>query len=172
MVEELLDFSKFVSGKISMIKEQVDVEELVKQLKIQLSPRAERKNINFEVNIEGDLPQLVTDENRLKQVFINLLDNSFKFTPAGGNVSFDVSCKDNSLVFSIKDTGCGISSEELPHIKEKFFKGKNSNSSNGIGLSICDEIVKLMNGTFEVASVLDKGTEAIVTLPLNNGRGV
>jgi len=169
MVEELLDFSKFVSGKITMIKEQVDVEELVKQLKIQLSPRAERENINFEVNIEGEIPPLITDKNRLKQVFINILDNSFKFTPSGGKVLFNVMRKGNSLVFSIKDTGCGISSEELPHVKEKFFKGKNSNSSNGIGLSICDEIIKLMGGTFDITSELGKGTEVIVTLSLNNG---
>lgn len=168
MVEELLDFSRFVSGKITMIKERVDVEELVKQLKIQLSPRANRENINFEVAIEGELPQLITDANRLKQVFINILDNSFKFTPAGGSVYFNVMCKDNSLVFRIKDTGCGISPEELPHVKEKFFKGKNSNSSNGIGLSICDEIIKLMGGTFEIASVLNKGTEVVITLPCNS----
>lgn len=169
MVEELLDFSKFVSGKITMVKDEVDVEELVKQLRTQLLPRAERENINFKAFAEEQLPKLVTDKNRLKQVFINILDNSFKFTPAGGNVIFRVIHKDNKLVFIIKDTGCGISSEDLPRIKEKFYKGKNSKSRNGIGLSICDEIIKLMNGTFEITSETGKGTKTVITLPLAGG---
>lgn len=166
MVEELLDFSKFVSGKITIKKENVNMTEMMEHIKKQLMPRAERENINFKVDFGQDLPAVYTDENRLKQVFINILDNSFRFTPAGGEVTFTIQRNEDRLDFCIKDTGCGISPEELPRIKEKFYKGKNGKSRNGIGLSICDEIIKLMNGTFEIKSELNHGTETTVSLPL------
>ena len=105
------------------------------------------------------------DENRLKQVFINLLDNAFKFTPTGGSISLEAYYTEEAFFFRIKDTGCGIAEEELPKIKEKFYKGKSSKSQNGIGLSICDEIIRLMHGTLEIKSRTDQGTEVLITLP-------
>jgi len=166
MVEELLDFSKFVSGKITIKKENVDLKELINNIKFQLLPRAERENVAFEVVYPENLPIIISDENRLKQVFINILDNAFKFTPNSGRVIFKTEYDGKEIVFRIKDTGCGISSEELPRVKEKFYKGRNSNSQNGIGLSICDEIIKLMEGSLIIKSKIGKGTEVIVTLPV------
>ena len=110
---------------------------------------------------------MIVDSNRLKQVFINLLDNAFKFTGAGGNVLFSVLNDDKKVKFIIEDNGCGISEEDLPRVKEKFFKGKNSNSKNGIGLSICDEIIKLHNGEFNIYSKLGIGTKVEVIIPIN-----
>lgn len=169
MVEELLDFSKFVSGKAEMKYEKVDVSGLVQQIHKQLMPRAEKENIQFRVIMDEDLPHMVTDEDRLRQVFINILDNSFKFTPPGGEVVLSVRGRTGGLEFCISDTGCGIAEDELPRVKEKFFKGRNSNSKSGIGLSICDEIIRLLDGRFEIRSEIGKGTEVCVTLPLNRG---
>ncbi len=166
MVEELLDFSKFVSGKISLEKKEVNINEIIDHIKKQLTPRAMRDNIKFEVIAEEPMPIFCSDGNRLKQVFINVLDNAFKFTPAGGSVSLVASYRDGNFIFNIKDTGHGISAEDLPRVKEKFYKGRTSLSQNGIGLSICDEIISLMKGTFEIKSQLNKGTEIIITLPL------
>lgn len=166
MVEELLDFSNFTSGKVTLKREKVNIIDVVLQIKTQLMPRANRENIDFKVDFNEDIPFIFSDENRLKQVFINLLDNAFKFTPTEGSILLNLDIKDDRLIIRIKDTGCGIPTEELPRVKEKFFKGKSSNSQNGIGLSICDEIIKLMNGTFEINSELDRGTEIIITLPL------
>lgn len=166
MVEELLDFSKFVSGKITLKNAPVDVERLMDYIKTQLTPRAERDNIHFKVYCRcHDIPLFFSDENRLKQVFVNLLDNAFKFTREGGTVTFSVEKKLDKLFFIVTDNGCGISHQELPRVKEKFYKGKSSKSQNGIGLSICDEIVKLMKGEFKINSELNVGTEAIVILP-------
>lgn len=165
MVEELLDFSKFTSGKTTLKQERVNIIDVMLQIKIQLTPRALREGIDFKVELDEDVPFIISDENRLKQVFINVLDNSFKFTPMGGIVIMTLDLLENSLVIKIADTGCGIPAEELPRVKEKFFKGKSSKSQNGIGLSICDEIIKLMNGTFEIYSEVDKGTEVMITLP-------
>lgn len=166
MVEELLDFSKFVSGRIVLKKEPVNVAEIAAQIKKEMDPRAERENIKLDMDIAHDIPEIISDGNRLKQLFINLLDNSLKFTEPGGEIEIKGEMINNFLVFSIKDTGCGIPEDEIPKVKEKFYKGKNSKSQNGIGLSICDEIIKLMNGTFDIKSQVGKGTEVIITIPI------
>jgi signal transduction histidine kinase len=167
MVEELLDLSKFISGKITVNNEKVNVTEIIDHVKMQLMPRAENEGIEFIVQCEDGLPVIEADANRLKQVFINVLDNAFKFTEASGKVVFTANRTSGKLCFSIMDTGCGIPAEELPRVKEKFYKGKNSNSKNGIGLSICDEIIKIMEGTLEIKSEVGKGTEVIIALPLH-----
>jgi len=167
MVEELLDFSRFVTGEAALNREEINLKELVLYTYKQLAPRAERDGIQFDVEIDEGLPAVVTDGNRLKQVFINILDNSLKFTAAGGRVNFFAGVNGKNAVFRIKDTGCGIPPDELPRVKEKFFKGRNSKSRNGIGLSICDEIIRLMGGTLEISSEVSKGTEVTVTLPLS-----
>lgn len=169
MVEELLDFSRFISGEVVLEKKVVDLKELAGYIYKQLFPRAKREGIEFNVSCEEGLSRIISDENRLKQVFINILDNSFKFTPSGGKVLFTAGRKDDILIFQITDTGCGIPSDELPKVKEKFYKGRNSRSQNGIGLSICDEIVRQMEGTFEIKSKIGAGTEIFITLPLNEG---
>ncbi len=166
MVEELLDFSKFVSGKITLKKEEINMNSIIDHIRKQLTPRALRDNIDFQVIAEENMPFICSDENRLKQVFINVLDNAFKFTPSGGSVSLTASYENNKFTFIIKDTGLGISEEDLPKVKEKFYKGKTSKSQSGIGLSICDEIINLMMGTFEIRSEVDKGTEITITIPL------
>lgn len=166
MVEELLDFSRFVSEKVTIRHDPVNVEQVVKHIQKQLSPRAERESIHFDVLCPDEMPLLYTDENRLKQVFINILDNAFRFTPAGGSVTFSVEYRKDAFMFSVVDTGCGIAPDELPRVKEKFFKGKTGKSHNGIGLSICDEIVRLMKGTLDIRSRLHEGTEVRIVLPI------
>ncbi|QEK11885.1 cell wall metabolism sensor histidine kinase WalK [Crassaminicella thermophila] len=168
MVEELLDFSKFVSGKITLNKEKVIIEDLVKYIEKYMRPRASRDKINFMVDYDKDIPPMFMDKNRIKQVLINVLDNAFKFTDKGGMVSFYAKLEKNELIMSIKDNGCGISSEDLPKVKEKFYKGKNSKSKNGIGLSICDEIVKLHEGSLDIESELNKGTIVNIRLPIES----
>jgi signal transduction histidine kinase len=169
MVEELLDFSRLVADKIRIQKESVRPEELVAMVGRQLGPRAVKEGLNFEVVTEGDLPDIYTDGNRLKQVFINILDNAFRFTEAGGSVLLKAEASGGEVVFTVSDTGCGIPADELPKVKEKFFKGRNSKSGNGIGLSICDEIVKLMDGRMAIYSAAGKGTKVVIRLPAAPG---
>lgn len=166
MVEELLDFSKFVSGKISIKKDWVNVRDTMEHIKKQLMPRATRDNIEFKMHIDEKVSNMLGDENRLKQLFINLLDNAFNFTPAGGCVTFSAESQEGKILFKVEDTGCGISEDEIPMIKEKFYKGKSSKSQNGIGLSICDEIVKLHGGSLNIKSKLNEGTGVVVLIPI------
>ena len=114
---------------------------------------------------ETGLPVISTDENRLKQVFINILDNAFKFTEPGGRVVFASSFKDGKAVFTITDTGCGIAREDLPNIRDKFYKGRSAKPGSGLGLSICDEIIRLMNGEMDIKSEVNNGTAVTITLP-------
>ena len=166
MVEELLDFSKFVSGKIQIEKTPVNIGSTMEYIKKHMEPRASRENIKFTIDYPGNFPVINSDENRLKQIFINILDNSFKFSVPGGEINFTAYCINKNIVFKIKDSGLGISEEELPKVKEKFYKGKSSKSKNGIGLSICDEIIKLMDGKFDIKSQVNVGTEVVITIPL------
>lgn len=165
MVEELLDFSRLVSGKISLKEGCIDIKELIDYIKVYLTPRAEREKINFLVQCEEGIGEMYADSDRLKQVLINIIDNAFKFTDPLGEVKVDVYSEDDNIVMKISDTGCGISEEELPRVKEKFYKGKNSKSQNGIGLSICDEIINLHNGTFDIYSELNVGTKIYIKIP-------
>ena len=165
MVEELLDFSKFVSGRVKLQKAEINLTAFMNHIQKQLTPRAARENIYFSVQYPEDMPSFCTDANRLKQVFINVLDNAFNFTTSSGQISFNLEIQNEELSFTILDTGCGITADELPMVKEKFYKGKSSLSKNGIGLSICEEIVNLMGGKLEITSELNQGTKVTITLP-------
>ena len=169
MVEDLLDFSRLISGRITVEKDEMNIVESIELISKQLRPRAKDKDIQFNVIYETDLPNIIADENRIKQVLINLLDNAFKFTQEGGTVTLNVYTHEDNLIMQVIDNGPGISEEDMPYIKEKFYKGKNSKSHTGLGLSICDEIVKLHGGTMEIKSKLGEGTSVTVSLPL---RGV
>lgn len=165
MVEELLDFSKFISGRIKLEYENVDLTELMEHIRKQLTPRAIRENINFTVVYPENFPDMRADGNRLKQLFINILDNALNFTPAEGFVRFQAETGEAEYTFTVTDSGYGIPPQELPMVKEKFYKGKSSRSGSGIGLSICEEIVTLMKGKMEISSGVNEGTTVVVTLP-------
>ena len=165
MVEELLDFSKFVSGRIQLKKEEIEMNDFIQYIKMYMEPRATRENKKFLINKASRDVFVDGDRDRLKQVFINIIDNSFKFTDEGGSISVTICELENDVKLIIEDTGCGISEEDLPKVKEKFFKGKNSKSQNGIGLSICDEIIKLHGGSFDIESELGVGTKTSITIP-------
>ena len=166
MVEELLSFSKLVSGHMDIKKSWENIDEIVEYVRKHMSLRAERDGIEFYVEVESDIPKLYIDKNRIKQVLINLLDNSFKFTDRGGKVTLKVYREEYKLVMKVQDNGCGIGEEELPHDKEKFYKGKSSKSQNGIGLSICDKLVEVHNGKFDIESKLGVGTCVTIELPI------
>jgi len=169
MVEELLDLSKLISSGSKLKYETVNLGGLLEHIHKQLMPRAVREKINFTVSYPENPPDLLTDSNRLKQLFINIIDNALSFTEAGGSVSLRAGVSENEYAFTIEDSGCGIAIEELPMVKEKFYKGKSSQSKNGIGLSICAEIVALMKGRLDIYSEVNVGTTVVVTLPKDVG---
>jgi signal transduction histidine kinase len=166
LVEDLLDFSKLSSGKITLSKTKTDLNTFLKDFIKKIDPRTLDLDINIVTNFENFLPPIHIDQNRLTQSILNILDNSFKFTSPGDSIFLETKLINNNILITIEDTGCGISSEDLPHITQKFYKGKNSNSKNGIGLSICKEIINLHNGDLFIESQEGKGTIIKLSLPL------
>ncbi len=163
MVEELLDFSRFQSNRITLNVEDVDLNELIKGILNQIKPRADRNKINLESYIE-DTIKIKADKNRLKQVFINILDNSLKFTKEEGNIILRAFSEGERIVISIEDCGCGIESEHLPNVLKKFYKVDVKKTGSGIGLAICDEIVKLHGGKLTIESTVGVGTKVTIFL--------
>lgn len=169
MVEELLDFSKLINGVISLNIKEHDVKSFIEYIANYMRPRAEREGKKFSITIDKNIGIGYFDENRLKQVLSNIIDNAFKFTEENGKINLNTKVEGEYLVFIVKDNGIGISNRDLPRVKDKFYKGKNSKARNGIGLSICDEIVTLHGGVLEVRSKESEWTEIIVKIPLNQG---
>jgi len=107
------------------------------------------------------------DPSRIKQVFINVLDNAVKYTQEGGKITVSATIEDKKeLIIKFEDNGVGIAAEDIPHIKEKFYKANNTVRGSGIGLAVCDEIVKYHGGTLDIDSEYGVGTTVTVTLPL------
>lgn len=169
LVEELLDFSKLISGKITLRKEVISIGEFTQDILRQLEPKLLSRGIEV-IFEELQVKPIEVDKNRMKQVLINILDNAIKFSPNDSKIVVKLVEDEKYLTISIKDYGYGISKDELPHVKEKFYKGRNINASNGIGLSICEEIITQHGGLLKIDSELQKGTEVIIMLPRGDMR--
>lgn len=165
LVEELLDFSRMQSGRFKLIMNKIDVLAEIGEAVIMFSDRAKREGLTLLYNEPESLPPVLGDRNRLKQVFVNILDNAFKYSDPGGAVT--VTCIDNidSVKILVSDTGCGIPESDLAHVKEKFFKGNSTRRGSGIGLAVADEIISLHGGILEIDSKEGEGTTVAITLP-------
>ncbi|UUM10741.1 HAMP domain-containing histidine kinase [Clostridiaceae bacterium HFYG-1003] len=165
MVNELLDFSRFASGKIDLKLDQVEPEQLKKYILSFVEGRKEREPRSFQLVMEESVAPFTADINRIKQVLVNLIDNAFKFTEPGDSIQVEVAQDLTSTWLTVKDTGIGIAPDEIPKVREKFYKGKHSKSSSGIGLSIVNEIALLHGGSLEIDSELNQGTRMRVRIP-------
>lgn len=165
MVEELLDFSRFVSGRITLQKEPLNLVSLAKSLSTQFKIRANNEKIDLIVNYDRDPIMILADKNRIKQVLINFLDNALKFTESGGTVVINILDVGEEVTLEVIDTGIGITQEEIELVTERFYKGSNSHSHTGLGLSISEEIVELHGGYMEIKSREGEGTSFKVILP-------
>ncbi|WP_342772370.1 sensor histidine kinase [Brevibacillus fluminis] len=166
LVEELLDFSKYQSGEMKMNRCQIDLRHLVVDLEQQFGHHSNPKEISFVVACEPSPCMIVGDANRLKQLFVNLLDNAYKFTPPNGKIELIGTCTGKEAIVTVHDNGEGIEPEDLNRVMDKFYKGKSKKSGSGLGLSICKEIVRLHEGTITIESVPLEGTTVTVALPL------
>lgn len=170
IVEELLDFSRIQSGRMVLMNEKLDILAEFDETVYMLKERAvkEGKHLLYD-EPEAVYPPVYGDRNRLKQVFLNVIDNALKYTPKGGVVAAQVIySKDEPDVIKIviTDTGCGISAEDLPKVKEKFYKANQTVRGSGIGLAVADEIMNLHNGSLEIESGEGVGTTVTLTFPV------
>ncbi len=168
MVEDLLDFSRLQSSKFKYDKKNIDIVELVKEVHTQLSPRANNEDINFTFTTVYKTLMVYADKNRMKEVFINIIDNAIKFTNKDGNIDILIEVNQDKISISITDDGEGIKEDEIAYVASKFYKGSSSKSQTGLGLSICEEIIKAHDGNMIIKSKYGSGTSVIVEIPRLN----
>ena len=168
IVEELLDFSRMQSGRMILKNEKMDILAELDETVFAFKDRAMREGIDLVYNAPNLPAPMDGDPDRIKQVFVNILDNALKYTKQGGKIVTVAEVKDDKITIRFSDTGCGISAEDLPHVKEKFYKTNMTVHGSGIGLAVVDEIVKLHHGTFDIDSVLGQGTTVTVSFDIDH----
>lgn len=166
MVEELLDFSRIQSGHFTLQMSTIDaIAELEDAMLIYID-KAKKESVVLSYNEPEFLCPVYGDKNRLRQVFINIIDNALKYTEAGGSIDVLAEKNDDSVTITVTDSGVGIAPEDLPKVKQKFYKANSTKHGSGIGLAVADEIISMHGGLLEVESELGYGTTVIITLPL------
>lgn len=171
MVEELLDFSRMQSGRLVVEKERLDAVAELSDAVLIFTERAKKENKTLEYQEPEFFAPVLGDRNRLRQVFVNILDNALKYSDSGDTVRVLPRLAGDFFVVVVADTGCGISEEDLPMVKNRFYKGHTTRRGSGIGLAVADEIIKKHEGTLELDSVKDQGTSVKITLPLDTKKG-
>ena len=163
MVEELLDFSKMADGRFALHLEQMDLQAEFEDAVYTYREVFKQQGITLDYHSDGVYDEPITaDPERLKQVFCNVLDNAAKHGGAGKRIDVDMTQEGDSYVVRIRDYGPGIPPAEVPFVKQKFYKGSSKARGSGIGLAVCDEIVRLHGGTFDIANA--EGGGAVVTI--------
>ena len=166
MVKELLEFTRIQDGRFNLRIELIDIAaeledaiftygELMRQAGIEVSY----------TESPAEIPLIPGDAERLKQVFLNLLDNAMTHGGEGKKIDVNLASDPEGVHITVRDYGHGIPEAELPHVKEKFYKGSSKNRGTGIGLAVCDEIVTRHGGKLDVANAPGGGCMVTVTLP-------
>lgn len=170
-VEELLDFSRLQSGRMTLRLGKTDILAELEETLFTFTERALREGYKVKVNIPNVASVANADPNRLKQVFMNILDNALKYSRPGSSIfvkaEFIKKEEKDFVKISIADQGCGISAEDLPHVKDKFYKANVSVKGSGIGLAVTNEIVNLHKGSLDIDSIEGKGTLVTIVLPVD-----
>ena len=165
MVEELLDFSKMADGRFALHLEQMDLQAEFEDAVYTYREVFKQQGITLDYHSDGVYDEPITaDPERLKQVFCNVLDNAAKHGGAGKRIETRLVRRGSHYIITIRDYGPGIPADDLPHVKEKFYKGGSKARGSGIGLAVCDEIIRLHNGTLAIGNA--KGGGCIVTIRL------
>lgn len=176
LVEDLQELAQADAAQFSLDLQSVSVTEQVKRVARSLNSLAREREVEIEVGLRDDLPAVLADAGRLKQIFTNLLQNALMHTPAGGRVMVSATLNAtratsrDSVEIKIADTGSGIAPEHLPHIFERFFRTDESRSratgGTGLGLAIVKQLVELHGGTVWAENAPGQGTIIRLTLPL------
>ena len=178
LINDILDMSRIESGRMTLKNEEFSFESFLDQIKVIVDGQCRDKNLNFHCCVIGNIePFYIGDDTKLKQVLINILGNSVKFTEIGGDITLEVECTahyegQSNFRFTMKDTGIGMDKEYLPIIFEAFSQEDSSTTSryggSGLGLAITKNIVEMMNGSITVDSEKGVGTTFIINVPLKN----
>jgi PAS domain S-box-containing protein len=174
LIDDLLAFTRLESGRDAMVITRFSLEQMITDCLLDLKVRASKSNLTVEMDVEKDLPPVEADEENVHRVFTNLLSNSEKFT--GDDASICVRARrtaEDRVEVCVEDDGVGIPDDELPHIFDRFYRTRRTQSTRytgtGIGLSLVKEIVTSHGGDVRAESPGGKGTRVVFTLPLAKG---
>ena len=167
MVEELLEFTRMRDGRFTLNLEQVDAAALLEEVCFTYSELLRHDGMELRYKApDKDLPFVTGDPRRLKQVVLNILDNAAKYGRGGKSIEVSASQEGEYVKISVRDHGPGFSAEDLPHVKERFYKGRGKERGSGIGLAVCDEIVTRHSGRLLVDNAPAGGALVTVMLPV------
>ena len=169
MTTSYLDLARLESGRAQFAYEPVKITELLYECTVVTSSKFEEKNLELIISFSEDLPLIHADYDKIKQVVLNLLSNSVKYTSEGGTVRISAEASADDIICQIKDNGRGIPPESLPHLFEKFYRVPGSErtaSGTGLGLSICQHIIEAHKGRIEIQSEVGIGSTVSVFLPI------
>ncbi|MGI6180781.1 MAG: sensor histidine kinase [Agathobaculum sp.] len=166
MVEELLDFARIESGRMKLEVELFDLSIELYEAVYMYENLLQKSGIHLEYDEDVDANYYINgDRHRMKQVFLNILDNAAKYGGDGKRIDVKLRREGGKIVAVVRDYGAGIPESELPFVKEKFYKGSSKQRGSGIGLAVTDEIVTLHGGKLDIASTVGQGTTIVITLP-------
>ena len=169
LVADLLQLSRFDYKKVSWKKMMFSLDELAQNVCDKMQIQANQKNHKLECTVSAKPPQIYADRDAIERVIINIVSNSIKYTPDGGTITVYVGSVNSNAYFKVIDNGIGIPEKDLNRIFERFYRVDKARSrkagGTGLGLSIVKEMVEGNNGTIDIRSEVNKGTEVIVTLP-------
>ena len=166
MVVELLDFTRMQDGRMTLNVEPTDIRGEFEETVYMYSSRLAQEGIDLEyLDNDDDIPQIPCDPKRLRQVWLNVMDNAAKHGGEGGRIEASMSYECDCVVVRIRDYGPGIPEDEIPLVKKKFYKGSSKARGTGIGLAVCDEIMEMHGGTLTLENAEGGGTLVTIALP-------
>ena len=165
LVSEILDFRKVQNGKMELRLSDFNLSESMKQWIMLFSASAQKKHIAISMNAP-DAVMLRADQDKIERICYNLLSNALKYTSEGGEITLTAKEEDGRVMISVADNGCGISSDELPYIFDRFYQAKNAGRGTGIGLAIVKAFTELHHGEVSATSVEGKGSTFTIHIPV------
>ena len=170
LVQDLLTLSKYDNNRVTSKPTEFDLGELAKSCKEKFDIEIKKKNQEVNCFVTADVPSVYADRDGIERVILNILSNSIKYTPDGGKIDIYVGYVHNDAYVKIKDTGIGIPKNDLERIYERFYRVDKARSrqlgGTGLGLSIAKEIIEKNNGSINIKSKVNEGTEVVIQIPL------
>lgn len=169
LATQLLDLAQIESGNLVGSFAPVALEGVLDEIAATFGPQAQARSVDLALDVPGALPHVRGDRDRLVQVFVNLVDNALRHTPAGGRVTVRATAERDRVLVTVEDSGEGVAAEHLPHLFERFYRAQKSRSPQsggaGLGLAIVRQVVEAHGGRIDVESVVGEGTRFRLALP-------
>jgi PAS domain S-box-containing protein len=169
-VDELLNISQMEAGAITINKHEVQLDRLLDEILASQRPLSDEKNQSFDYSVAPKLPKIMADKDKLAAALTNLVGNAIKYTPEGGKVTVKVDADATRILFTVEDSGIGISAEDLPKLCSKFFRSSDTRVQalvgSGLGLAFTQEVARLHGGDISIRSKLNQGSCFTLELPI------